>query len=254
MSLNPFVENGFISPQFAPFYQPPPKRFQDCRVMSVLFRTTPETLQALVPAPLVPNPSSLMYAYIGYMNVVTPLPYDYLEAGIGVPVFLKDTPGNYYVCLYLDKAAAISAGREIYGFPKKDAEITFMEEKEGITARVVQQGVSLIEASFQRTEIVDPIPKEESTPTFNLKLIPSVKKDAPPDVMQLTSLLFEDSETKELQKGTSTLKFGSSDADPLGDIPIVEVLGGSYSVGDFTLGFGDVIFDYLHESKQGMSA
>jgi acetoacetate decarboxylase len=249
MTKQPYAENSFVSPQFAPFYQLPPKRFQNCRVMSVLFRTTPETLQALVPAPLAPNPSSLMFIYIGYMNVVTPLPYDYLEAGIGVPVLFRDTPGNYYVCLYLDKASAISAGREIYGFPKKEAEITFTEEKEGFTARVVQQGVTLIDASFQRTELVDPIPKEKPTPTFNLKLIPSVKKGAPPDVMQITSLLFEDPETKELQKGTATLKLSSSSTDPLGDISVVEILDSDYSVGDFTLGFGDVIYDYLHEGN-----
>ena len=42
----------------------------------------------------------------------------------------------------------------------------------------------------------------------------------------------------------------SSYAIPLGDISVLEILNGSYSIGDFTLGFGDVMYDYLHESQQ----
>jgi acetoacetate decarboxylase len=76
-----------------------------------------------------------------------------------------------------------------------------------------------------------------------------VKKNAPPDVMQLTSTLIE-SETKELYTGSATLKLGSSVSDPLGDIPIVEILEGRYTIDDFTLGYGDVIHDYLTESEQ----
>ena len=148
------------------------------------------------------------------------------------------------------RPAAITAGREIYGFPKEDAEIAFTEAEEGITARVVQQGVTLIDIAFHRVGRIDPIPKGEPMPMFNLKLIPSVKKDAPPDVMQLTSTLLEGEETKELQKGLATLKFGSSVGKPLTDISVVEILDSSYSVGGFTLGFGDVIYDYLQESKK----
>jgi acetoacetate decarboxylase len=67
--------------------------------------------------------------------------------------------------------------------------------------------------------------------------------------MQLTSTLM-DSETKELYTGSATLRFDSSASDPLGDIPIVEILGGRYTMDNFTLGFGDVIYDYLTESDQ----
>jgi len=249
MSAKPVVENTFSMPRAAPLYGAPPYLYRGNRSINILFKTTPETLRGLVPTPLVSNPDSLLFIYIAQFNVVAPQLFSYREAGIGVPVSFSDTAGQYAVYLYLDKVGAIVAGREIYGWPKKDAEISFTEENERISARVVREGVMLIDATVHRSERIDPIPKQPTAPWFNLKLIPSVKKNAPPDVMQLTSTLIE-SETKELYTGSATLKLGSLVSDPLGDIPIVEILEGRYMIDNFSLGYGDVIYDYLAESEQ----
>jgi acetoacetate decarboxylase len=237
---------GYSMPGVAPLYVAPPYIYQGNRSINILFKTTPETLQGLVPNPLVPNPDSLLFIYIAQFNVVTPTRLSYLEMGIGVPVSFSDTTGQYAVYLYLDKAGAIVPGREIYGWPKKDAEISFTEDKDGIAAQVVREGVVLADAKLHLLEKVDLIPQQPSAPWFNLKLIPSVKKNAPPDVMQLTSTLIE-SEMKELYTGSATLELGSSVSDPLGEIPILEILKGRYTVDDSTLGYGDVIYDYLTE-------
>jgi acetoacetate decarboxylase len=235
-------------PGVAPLYEAPPYIYQGNRSINILFKTAPETLQALVPAPLVPNPDSVLFIYIAQLNVVTPTRFSYLEMGLGVPASFSDTAGQYAVYLYLDKAGAIVPGREIYGWPKKDAEISFTEENNGISAQVVRDGVVLVDAGLHLLEQVDPIPPQPGAPWFNLKLVPSVKNNAPPDVMQLTSTLIE-SDMKELQTGSATLKLGSSVSDPLGDIPILEILEGRYTVDDITLGYGDVIYDYLTESE-----
>ena len=236
-------------PGVAPLYEAPPYIYQGNRSINIVFKTTPETLQALVPAPLVPNPDSVLFIYFGQLNVVTPIRYRYLEMGIGVPVSFSDNAGQYAVYLYLDKAGAIVPGREIYGWPKKDAEISFTEEKDGIAAQVVRDGVVLAEATLHLMEKVEPIPQQPAEPWFNQKLIPSVKKNTPPEVMQLTSTVIE-SEMQEINTGSATLKLGSSVSDPLGDIPILTVLEGRFTVDDITLGYGDVIYDYLIESEQ----
>jgi acetoacetate decarboxylase len=235
---------GYSMPGMAPLYEPPPYEYRGNRSINILFRTTPETLRALVPTELTPNPDSLLFIYVAQFNVVAPIRFSYMEAGIGVPATFSDTAGQYAVYLYLDRAGAIVPGREIYGWPKKDAELSFIEENEGITAQVVREGVTLVDARLQRSARIDSIPPQPATPWFNLKLIPSVKKNAPPDVMQLTSTLMR-SETRELYTGSATLELGSSISDPLGDIPILEILEGRYTVDDFTLGYGDVIYDYL---------
>lgn len=238
--------NGYSMPGVAPLYEAPPYVYQGNRSINILFKTIPETIQALVPAPLVPNPDSVLFIYFAQFNVIAPYQYHYLEMGIGVPVLYSDIAGLYAVYLYLDKAGAIVPGREIYGWPKKDAEISFTECKDKIAAQVVRDGVVLADATLHNLEAVDPIPPQLGSPWFNLKLIPSVKKNAPPDVMQLTSTLIE-SEMKEMYTGSANLKLGSSVSDPLGEIPILAVLEGRFTVDDATLGFGDVVYDYLTE-------
>jgi acetoacetate decarboxylase len=238
--------SGFSMPGVAPFYEAPPYIYQGNRSINILFKTTPEILQGLVPAPLVPNPDSVLFIYFGQFNVVAPVQFRYLEMGIGVPASFSDNAGQYAVYLYLDQAGAIVPGREIYGWPKKDAEISFTEEQDGIAAQVVRNDVVLAEATLDHLEKVDPLSQPPNAPWFNLKLIPSVKKNAPPDVMQLTSTVLE-SEMQEMYTGSATLKLDSTVSDPLGDIPILAVLEGRLTVDDVTLGYGDVFYDYRTE-------
>jgi acetoacetate decarboxylase len=249
MSAKPTEEKAFSMPRTAPLYMAPPYYYQGNRTISILFRTTPEILRELVPAPLVANPDGLIFVYISQFNIVAPQPFAYQEAGIGVPVSFSRTAGQYAVYLYLDEADAIVAGREIYGFPKKGAQLLFNEGNELVTAQVARAGAVLIEAAVSRSERIDPPPQEPAVPWFNLKLIPSVKQDAPPEVMQLTSTLVE-GETRELYGGPAELKLASGPLDPLGDIPIVEIVQGRYVIDDFTLGYGEVIHDYLAEGQR----
>jgi acetoacetate decarboxylase len=241
------IEKGYAMPSVAPLYTAPPVQFQDNKIIRIFFKTTPELLQELVPKPLAPNQDNLMFIYVGELNIVDMVSYK--EVGIGVPVSFSEKPGNYAVYLYLDKAVPIVGGREIWGFPKKDAEITFEKEDNKISAKIVREGAELINASLNVLEKVDPIPSRPNLPWFNLKIIPSVKKGAPPDVKQITSTLLEYN-VKELHRGMAKLEFGTSPLDPLGNIKVVEIIGGEYVINDFVLGYGDILHDYLTEEKK----
>jgi acetoacetate decarboxylase len=54
---------------------------------------------------------------------------------------------------------------------------------------------------------------------------------------------------KEMYTGSATLKLSSSVSDPLGAIAILEILESRFTVDDITLGYGDIIHDYLTESE-----
>jgi len=114
---------GYSMPSASPLYPEPPFHYENNQVISIIFRTAPEMLQELVPAPLRSNPDNLAFIYVGIFNV--PQKGIYKEAGIGIPAFFGETFGSYLIYLYLDPALAIMPGREIWGWPKKDAEITF---------------------------------------------------------------------------------------------------------------------------------
>ncbi len=238
---------GYSMPSASPLYPEPPFYYENNKAIRIVFRTAPEILQELVPAPLRPNPDNLAFIYVGVFNMPPKLAYK--EAGVGIPAFFGETLGSYLVYLYLDSGLAIVPGREIWGWPKKDAEITFTEGKDTFYTSVSRDGVTLISASMSQFEPVEPIPDQPSTPSFNLKLIPSVKKKHPPDVLQLTSTTVI-SKKKAFYKRKATLALNSAPADPLGSLPVLEIISGEQSIEDASLDCGDVLFDYLAENQR----
>ncbi|MEW6376793.1 MAG: acetoacetate decarboxylase family protein [Thermodesulfobacteriota bacterium] len=235
-----------------------PVTYSECKLVNVVFKTDSEVLQKLVPKPLVSNPDGLMLINAGEFTVP---PYQrdgfsfpggtYLEVALGTPVKFGEMPGRFWVVLYLDKTVAgIVLGREVWGHPKKAADITFVQEGGNITSRVARFGKTLIDLSFRQMGKIEPVPVVPPANSYNLKYIPSVKKDAPPEVMQLTVVRTR-IQLKEMYSGQATLKFDSLSADPLGTIPIRQIVSANYgiiSAGE--MDFGEVLHDYLAKEKK----
>jgi len=171
----------------------------------------------------------------------------YKEAGIGIPAFFGEQIGNYILYLYLDEAFAIVPGREIWGWPKKDAQIEFTEQQGAYHATVHRTGTTIIDLSLDNLEAITPLPDSPNTPNFNLKIIPSVRKNHSPDVLQLTTSKVH-SRKKALYRGNATLEFNSSTDDPLSDLAILGIISGEQSIEDMSMDSGDVLFDYLKEN------
>ena len=163
--------------------------------------------------------------YVGVLNLVAPFDMTYNEMAVMLPVLFGETPGIYVPYMYLDSPGAIVAGREIYGFPKKEAEIDLRKEAAAVFAVVSRNGSLLMKANAQLGPRVESIPQTPPQPWFGLKIIPSVKRGAPPDVQPLTSTLIGP-RVVESRQGPATLEFGGGSADPLSDNPVVEVVGG----------------------------
>jgi acetoacetate decarboxylase len=230
-------------------YPMPPFTYQGSQAVTVDFRTSPEVLRALVPEPLVPNGASELSAAIVHHHIVAPVPLSYYEAYLVIPVSHEGAAGQYIPVLYLDEAAAITGGREIWGFSKFGAEIQIVEEAGEVRASVRQGDVTLMHISVRLGDPLARIPERPNVPIFNVKLIPSVEKGAPPDVLQLTATTPGDPQITELRPGVGMLEFGSTPTDPLGSIPVLEILGAACSEGGFILDYGEVVYDYLAESR-----
>jgi acetoacetate decarboxylase len=238
-------ERTFLSSTMSP-YGNPPYRYEGSRLISITFETSPDILRALVPEPLVVDPCNMISITIGFQKIVSPGPTEYHEAYISIPVSHAGTRGTYLPILYLDKVIPILGGREIWGFSKVDAEIHFEKTDGKIFARVIQNGTMLIDIVMSLGE-EELVPPENSTsqPMFNVKLIPSVKKDAPPDVMQLTSITLREEKVTKLCRGEATLILGSTAFSPLGKIPVRKITDCLYTESGFILGYGEVVYDYL---------
>jgi acetoacetate decarboxylase len=82
-----------------------------------------------------------------------------------------------------------------------------------------------------------------------MKIIPSVERDALPEVFQLTSTVNTNSKIKELYSCKAELKFHSSPFDNLGEIEILGITDVTFQVNEFVMDFGKIIYDYLAEMK-----
>ena len=243
---------AYTMPRTSPLYPSPPIQYRNKRILTIIFRTTPEILKKLVPKPLVPNPLNLMFFYVSELNIEMSdtETYSYLEAGIGVPAAFSKTLGNYAVYLYLDKALPIAGGREVWGWPKKDAAISFNEKEGKIRASLERLGFPIVTVDASLSEKVEPIPSSPILPWYNMKIIPSVEKNAPPEVLQLTSTINTNSKIKELYGCRAELKFQSSPFDNLGEIEILGITDATFQVNDFVMDYGKIIYDYLAEMKK----
>jgi hypothetical protein len=155
-----------------------------------------------------------------------------------------DEEGVYMPVLYLDKALPIVIGREVWGYPKYQADLSLKEEAGVVRARVISEGTTLIDAELR---LGNPIPPTNGSPNtfFLMKRIPSVTGPSLFDVKQLVTAVLRDEIQQEVLPGDATLRLGSTATDPLERIPVLEIVQGVYFTGGFVLDYGRVVHDYL---------
>jgi acetoacetate decarboxylase len=227
------------------FYSNLPYVFEGSENYFIAFKSDPDVMRALVPEPLIPIPGLEMTVVFAKHNIVSPIKITYNEAYLVIPVAYGDRYGGYIPVLYLDKIETITPAREIWGYNKVGGEFKFIEKDGKMSITVTQLDTLVMEASFVLGESFTPPEEPPSGPAFNLKYIPSVVKDAPPDVKQITVSELKDSQTTQMRLGTATLAFHSSHYNPLGAIPIMEITKAGYRIHSFSMVYGDVLYDYL---------
>jgi acetoacetate decarboxylase len=226
----------------------PPFTYENNQMLSITFKTSPDVLRALVPQPLVVNPDGLMTIYVGALNIVDPEQISYYEAGILISASYGDIEGSYMPVLYLDKALPITIGREVWGFPKFQADFGLEVETGVVRASVVKEGTTLIDATLHVGESVPPTASPAAS-LFLLKSIPSAKGSSTYDVKQLTTAVIRGGMDRKVRPGEATLRLGSTESDPLGMVSVLEVVRGVYTIGGFVLDYGEVVHNYLAEEE-----
>jgi len=238
------LPKAYSMPFRSPMFVPPPYRYEGNRQVNLIFKTAQKAIEQLVPSPLVPNPDGFASLYYASFRLVEPYKQTYNEVGIVIPVAFKGVAGVYFAYMYLDSAPGVVGGREIWGFPKKDATIKITDDGTTITALVSRNGAKLIEATFEINSRATAIPPNPFKSFYNLKVIPSVGNVEVPEVMQLTSMpIVRDS--KEVFSGTGAATLSSSALDLLGEIPILAIVHAQLDIHDMSLCCGEVVYDYL---------
>lgn len=234
------------------FMYRPPFYFRDFEAIILPFETDADVIANLVPAELQLNGSSPV-AFLMCCNYRFSTVGSYTESVLGISVLWNGEPRKYNSHLFVSNQVAMLCGREIYGFPKILASITWEKEENSIIA-YTEGSVGKIITCQMRCERNLPLEAFVPTKSINLKAIPDAEKEGEFAVAQLVETEFKmvpvvgSDGRAELYSGPGNIKFDSPyDINPLQGIPVKKMLPCVYGRFNAELSFGKIIKDYLKD-------
>jgi acetoacetate decarboxylase len=235
---------AFAMPLTSPEYPPGPYRFVDREFFIVTYRTDPDAIRAVLPAPLEMTDPIVKFEFIR-MPDSTGFG-DYTESGQVIPVRFRGESGGYVHAMYLDDESPIAGGREIWGFPKKLAAPRLSIDKDTLLGVLKYGSVPVAVGTMgykHKTLPHDKILASLQAPNYLLKIIPHV--DGSPRICELVRYFCEDITVKGAWEGPAALELFHHALAPVAMLPVKEVISGVHIMSDLTLGLGTVIHDYL---------
>lgn len=245
------IKGAFSIPVASPSYPKGPYTFLNREYLIVTYESDPKAIRQALPEPLEPDGSNtVLYEFIR-MPDSTGFG-DYQESGIVIPAKFQGDSVNFTAQMYLDCHPPIAAGREIWGFPKKDARPDLKVESDTLTGRLFygNEKVAVATMAYKHTNLVNnaqekaAFEKRMQKTQVNLKMIPDVTGKGF-DALQLIAYNLEDVRLKFAYSGPARLGLFPHVNAPVADLPVKKVLGGMHYSADLVLPMGRVLHNYL---------
>lgn len=245
MEIEQIRQQAFAMPISSPAFPPGPYRFYQREFFIISYRTDPDKLRAVIPAPLQMAEPVVNFEFIR-MPDSTGFG-DYTESGQVIPVLYNGQRGNYTHAMYLNDHPPTAGGRELWGFPKKMASPRLKVHTDTLVGELDYGPVRIATGSmgYKHRELDGEAIAEgmRTTPNFLLKIIPHV--DGTARICELVSFPMQDIRMHGAWTGPAALSLFPHALAPVHDLPVLEILGARHYVADLTLGLGKVEFDYL---------
>lgn len=260
-NAKPPREDFLPSPVFSPPYPPLPHRFSDLHTIQILCQAPKGAIQRALAAPLKPRAvDDKFILLLAWTPDVAGEGYNVHEIAINAPVQWNNRLGNTTLIEYIDSDMGLIAGREIYGWPKKMAEITWTETPTGwkITVNKMkdQNGIPLMKVEYRVSDSAPTVQWPDMGPTLLVRRIPPASLTTPGifqivcvgcNMPQPSGPLVAPRGTEET-RGTATVEFFDGPHDPLTFLGPVQVLDAKMSImkGSMPggLGLGDVLYQW----------
>jgi acetoacetate decarboxylase len=236
---------GFSMPPYAPLFPKPPFFYTNATLM--IFKYVTDGSAARMVPDLVdlvdPPTAGLVFASYPSSNLG---PYD--EVVLYLDVVFKGRPLQFAAFLYVTTDAAMAAGREMGGYPKKIARIEFLP---GVAQTAVMErpsGLRICSGTMrpEQRQIPDPNPQKAAiTPPplvlnyLTLRLIPSPQLNQPPTLVELLETHWT-IDCSEVWTGPGSCQLtGASELDPLHWAPILQPIVCELVKGDIRVDLND---------------
>lgn len=182
----------YSMPRQCGLYPPPPYYYTKMRALILLFQCAHGVKEKFLPPEL--EPIEYGFDAIFFSDYPDSTVGPYFENLIILNCKYKDTIGAFVFNIYVTTDEALTAGREIWGYPKKicDIKLSPLEEKNGqkiVNASLTRKGITFLDVEAEvinKPPGMDPKGMIENMPLFNLKLIPDVADNTKFALRQLT--------------------------------------------------------------------
>ncbi len=239
-------------PAFSPSYPAGPYYFKQREYLIITYESDPEAVRAALPEPLEPSGDRKNLCFYEWMRMPDSSGFgDYEESGSGIVATFNGKPCNFSVQMYLNDEPPITAGREIWGFPKKWGEPRLRLTKDTLTGTLHYDKITVAVGTMAYKHVsleskLDDVKKGIAKLNVNLKVIPDV--DGRPKIAQLVGYHLEDITVHGAWDGPASLELFHHINCRVAELPVRRVVGGRHQIVDFTLPYGKVLYDYLEEA------
>ena len=229
----------------SPAYPPGPYRFVNREFFIIAYRTDPDALRAVIPAPLEFTDPIVKYEFIR-MPDSTGFG-DYTESGQVIPVSFRGEKGGYVHSMYLDCDPPIAGGRELWGFPE-EAGLAHAQGREGHPGRCAAlrpgaggRGHHGLQAQGDRHRRGARVGGGAGLPA----------QDHPACGRHAAHLRTRALPVRRRHactapgSGPAALELFHHALAPVASLPVLEVLSATHIICDLTLNLGTVVHDYL---------
>jgi len=220
--------------------------FYDAEMLAVYWETKPEIVEKLLPPPLKPIELPIVFAFVADYPK-TNFGAVYKEAAVFLSCEYEDIEGGYCLAMPVTDDMALTAGREVFGYPKKLANIYYHKEKRNIEGWAERHGTRYFEVKAKLNarpnspDFLDLVTEriggeigvgsDITQVTYNYKHFPSpdgIYFDYKPRLIR-EEVIFRPS---ELKLGNAEISLESSESDPWGELVVEKILGALYLKGN----------------------
>jgi len=236
---------GYSTPVDAPLYAKPPIYYTDVHNITVTYETDMDAALDLLPAGLeIDGPAFALVMFVKYpFSTLGP----YLETILGIPCNFNGEPRVYIPHIVLDSEVPLAAGREIWGYPKKLAEITVETEapRDVLFGKMERpKGNPIVTAGIRPETPVEFSDEPVEGYSMALRLIPSPTDGEDPSLAELVETHTVNT-VKAEWRGPGWVEYHNHSAvDPWYKLKVKEVVDATYRINDMVLGFGKVVKRY----------
>lgn len=231
---------GHNMPVDAPLYPNPPYPYKDVEAFTIIYETDEQAALALLPEALdLTETATAVLMFVKYpFSSLGP----YEETILGLRCLYKGEERIYIPHIVLNNDVPLAAGREVYGFPKKLADVTIRNEGDGLWGRMERPRGNLIcSAGIRLEQRIEVNPEPVDGYSMSLRLIPSPTEGENPTVSELIET-HTTNIGRDLWTGTGWVDFHSQSAiDPWHKLSVKQIISSTYSHYDFILGFGRAV-------------